>query len=153
MNFHVGNERQVVTKEWLANYFAPQWDDFTKEVKRVVFHTGFTEEEVFDEFCKLYRPNGVELCPEDLEPFKQLNDSWFNLADSFHEKYAPLKIFPDYYDPELASDDDTIKGGFIGLSGAYILHPVAERIASAFSNHQFVNSFKHNHRLFFVESK
>ena len=145
-------ERQVVSQEWLAMYFAPEWDQFNKKLDKVVFSTGYTKKEAFDLFCQLYRPNeDIELDSEELEVFAELNDSWFDLSEAFHKKHGPLKIFPDYYDPEIAKDADDLKGGFIGLAGAYVLHPNAERIQNAFVNHRFFNCFQAKHTLFFVE--
>lgn len=152
--YRSGVERQVVSPDWLAMYFSPTWDAFQKQIDKIVFETGYSKQEVFNIFCECYRGDREDdMSQEELTLFGELRYCWYNLKENFEEKHTPLSIYPDFYDPEFADENDEVLGGFIGLSGAYVLHPMAARIFDAFRTNEFIGGFQRPHRLFEVEKR
>lgn len=147
--FHYGGrDRFVVLPEWFEMYFTTEWGEFQKQIKKIVFNTGYTEKEVFEKFCKSFRSSYPEpISQEECEIFSDLFIAWSRLSSNFKEKFYPLQIFPDFNDNE----EDEIMGGFFCLHGVYVVHPSAERISDGFVLKKFKNDFPGKHRWLYVD--
>jgi hypothetical protein len=147
--FHYGGrDRFVVSSEWLSMYFAPEWEEFQRQIKIIVFNTGYTEKEIFHKFCKSFRPIYDDAISNDEEThFENLFIAWSRLSRLFAEKFHPLEIFPDFNENE----EDEIHGGFLCLHGVFVIHPSAEKMSDGFSFKKFKNDFRGRHRWHFVD--